>query len=208
VSPWLQAIRPATLPVGVVPVMVGAAAAWASTGRLEIVAVLLALAATLCLQIGTNLVNDVFDADKGADTAARLGPIRVTQAGLLPARTVRRAAFASFATAVVAGAALAAVAGWPVVVIGVASIAAGVLYTAGPWPLGYHGLGEVAVMLFFGLLAVVGTAWVGSAELPALAFGLAVPVGALATAVLVVNNLRDRATDAQAGKRTGGSCAR
>lgn len=201
---WVLAIRPATLPVGVVPVVVGAAVAWAATGGagFRALPVLLALACALLLQVGTNLANDVFDAEKGADTALRLGPTRATQSGLLAARQIRGAMVATFALAALGGAALALLVGWPIVAIGVASILAGVLYTGGPWPLGYHGLGDLCVMVFFGFVAVVGTSFVAAGTVPALAWGAALPVGALATAVLVVNNVRDRATDALAGKRT------
>lgn len=199
---WIMAARPATLPVGVVPVAVGAAVAWAATGGLRPLPVALALVCSLLLQVGTNLANDVFDAEKGADTAERLGPTRATQSGLLSARQVRRAMIAVFALATAGGAVLAALAGWPIVAIGALSIVAGVLYTGGPWPLGYHGLGDVFVMLFFGFAAVAGTAFAATGSVPPLAWGAALPVGALATAVLVVNNVRDRATDRLAGKRT------
>lgn len=203
-SAWILAIRPATLPVGVVPVVVGAAVAWAARGGVgfRLVPVLLALAGALLLQIGTNLANDVFDAEKGADTTDRLGPTRATQSGLLGAGQVRAAMIAAFGLAVALGAWLAALAGWPVVAIGAASVLAGILYTGGPWPLGYHGLGDPFVMLFFGFVAVAGTAFVATGAVPPLAWGAAIPVGALATAVLVVNNVRDRTTDVRAGKRT------
>jgi len=201
---WVLAIRPATLPVGVVPVLVGAAVAWAASGGagFRALPVLLALACALLLQVGTNLANDVFDAEKGADTADRLGPTRATQSGLLGARQVRGAMIAVFALAIAGGAALAVQVGWPIVAIGLASVLAGVLYTGGPWPLGYHGLGDAFVMLFFGFVAVAGTCFAATGTVAPLAWGAAVPVGALATAVLVVNNVRDRATDAACGKRT------
>lgn len=201
---WVLAIRPATLPVGVVPVVVGAAVAWAAGGGagFRALPVLLALACALLLQVGTNLANDVFDAEKGADTAERLGPTRATQSGLLGARQVRGAMIGVFALAIAGGAALALQVGWPIVAIGVASVLAGVLYTGGPWPFGYHGLGDLFVMLFFGFVAVLGTVLVQSGELPWLAWAAAVPVGAIATAILVVNNVRDRETDVLAGKGT------
>jgi 1,4-dihydroxy-2-naphthoate octaprenyltransferase len=154
------------------------------------------------LQITSNFANDVFDHEKGADTEERLGPTRAVQAGLLTPRAVRRGMMATIALAFAAGVYLTAVAGWPIVVIGLCSIAAGVAYTGGPYPLGYHGLGDVFVMIFFGFVAVCGTVFAQTGALPALAWLGAVPVGAIATAVLVVNNVRDRDTDAKAGKRT------
>ena len=201
---WLLATRPATLTAALSPVMVGAAAAWrASAGAgYRWGAVLAALLGAMFIQVGTNLANDVFDFEKGADTAERLGPTRVTQAGLLTPSQVRAGMVASFALATAAGVYLTAVAGWAIVAIGVASIASGVAYTGGPYPLGYNGLGDVFVFVFFGLVAVGGTAFVALGHVPALALALAVPVGALATAVLVVNNVRDHVTDVRAGKRT------
>ncbi len=201
---WLMACRPATLTAAVVPVMVGAAVAYRAVGPsgMRAGALAAALVGAMLIQVGTNLANDVFDAEKGADTAERLGPTRVTQAGLLTAREVRAGMVVAFALATLAGVSLVASAGWPVVAIGAASIASGVAYTGGPYPLGYNGLGDVFVFVFFGLVAVCGTVFVATGALPALAWVAAVPVGALATAVLVVNNVRDRATDVKAGKRT------
>ncbi len=201
---WLMACRPATLTAAVVPVMVGAAVAYRSVGAasVRVASLVAALVGAMLIQIGTNLANDVFDAEKGADTADRLGPTRVTQAGLLTAREVRAGMVVAFGLATLAGVYLTAVSGWPLVAIGLASIASGVAYTGGPYPLGYNGLGDVFVFVFFGLVAVCGTAFVGTGAVPALAWAAAVPVGALATAVLVVNNVRDRATDVVAGKRT------
>lgn len=201
---WLLATRPATLTAALSPVLVGAAAAWRASGGVGYRwgAVLAALLGAMFIQIGTNLANDVFDYEKGADTAERLGPTRVTQAGLLTPSQVRAGMVASFAAATAAGVYLTAVAGWPIVAIGVASIASGVAYTGGPYPLGYNGLGDVFVFAFFGVVAVCGTAFVALGSVPALALALSVPVGALATAVLVVNNVRDHRTDVRAGKRT------
>jgi 1,4-dihydroxy-2-naphthoate octaprenyltransferase len=161
-----------------------------------------ALAGALLLQIGTNLANDVFDFEKGADTEERLGPPRVTQLGLLTPAAVRRAAAAVFAAAALVGLYLVAVGGWPIALVGALSIAAGLAYTGGPFPLGYHGLGDLAVFLFFGIVAVCGSYWVQALTLPAHVAAVSVPIGALATAILVVNNLRDVDTDARAGKRT------
>lgn len=201
---WLMATRPATLTVALAPVMVGAAVAYFAVGRAGLRAgpLLAAALGAVFLQIGANLANDVFDYEKGADTAERLGPTRVTQAGLLSPRAVRAGMVASFAGAMAAGVYLTAVAGWPIVAIGLASIASAVAYTGGPYPLGYNGLGDVFVFVFFGVVAVCGTAWVSAGTLPLLALAASVPVGALATAVLVVNNTRDHATDVKAGKRT------
>jgi 1,4-dihydroxy-2-naphthoate octaprenyltransferase len=198
---YLLAARPATLAAAFAPVAVGSACAHA-VGGFRVLPALLALVGAVLIQIGTNLANDVFDFEKGADTAERLGPVRAVQAGLLTASQVRAAMVAVFGLAVLVGVGLVAMAGWPVLVLGVVSIAAGVAYTGGPWPLGYHGLGDLFVLLFFGFAAVCGTAYVQVGHVPALAGWAAVPVGTLATAILVVNNLRDRETDVRAGKRT------
>jgi len=199
-----MACRPATLTAALVPVLVGAAVAWRAVGAagMRWWALAAALFGAMFIQIGTNLANDVFDHEKGADTAERLGPTRVTQAGLLTAAEVRRGMVIAFGLAALAGVYLVAVSGPVIVAIGLASIASGVAYTGGPYPLGYNGLGDVFVFLFFGLVAVCGTVFVTAAQLTALAWWAAVPVGALATAVLVVNNVRDRETDVRAGKRT------
>jgi 1,4-dihydroxy-2-naphthoate octaprenyltransferase len=183
---------------------VGAAVAWRAAGAAGVRwgALAAALLGAVFIQVGTNLANDVFDHEKGADTAERLGPTRVTQAGLLTPAEVRRGMMVAFGLAVAAGAYLVAVGGPVIVAIGLASIASGVAYTGGPYPLGYNGLGDVFVFVFFGLVAVCGTAFVATGALPMLAWWAAVPVGALATAVLVVNNVRDRSTDVRAGKRT------
>ncbi len=201
VRAWVLAVRPATLTVAVVPVMVGAAVAFAH-GHARPFALLAALIGAMFIQIGTNLANDVFDHEKGADTADRLGPLRVTQAGLLTAREVRVGMAISFALATLAGVYLTAIAGWVIVAIGLASIASGIAYTGGPFPLGYNGLGDIFVFVFFGLVAVVGTTFVTLGAVPPLAIVAAIPVGALATAVLVVNNVRDATTDVACGKRT------
>ena len=198
---WVLACRPATLAAALVPVAVGSACALAA-GGFRAGPALAALAGALLLQIGANLANDVFDFEKGADTETRLGPTRAVQAGLLTPAAARRGMAVAFALATVAGLYLTAVAGPVVVAIGIASIACAVAYTGGPYPLGYHGLGDVFVMLFFGFVAVCGTAFVEARSVPATAWFAAVPVGALATAILAVNNLRDRAGDAIAGKRT------
>lgn len=201
IGSWLLAIRPKTLPAAVAPVAVGTACAHAIGGFRPLPA-LAALAGALLLQIASNLANDVFDYEKGTDTAERVGPTRVVQAGLLSASAVRAGLAAVIGLAVLVGLYLVWVAGIVVLAIGLASIAAAIVYTAGPWPLGYLGLGDVAVMIFFGFVAVCGTAYVQALEVPLLAWRAAPAVGALATAILVVNNVRDLETDARAGKRT------
>lgn len=198
---WVLASRPKTLPAALAPVLVGTACAHAASGFRPGPAAA-ALAGALLLQVGANLANDLFDCEKGADTPERLGPTRAVQTGLLSPSAVRAGMVVVFTLATLVGLYLAWVAGWPVVAIGVCSIAAAVAYTGGPYPLGYHGLGDVFVFVFFGLVAVAGTAFVQVGEVPTLAWWAAVPVGCLATAILVVNNLRDIDTDAAAGKRT------
>jgi 1,4-dihydroxy-2-naphthoate octaprenyltransferase len=198
---WLLAVRPATLVIAVVPVAVGTACAHAAGGARLGVA-FAALLGALGIQVGTNLANDAFDHQRGADGADRLGPPRVVASGLLPGRHVLYAAAAAFGAAFLVGIYLVAVAGPVVVAIGLASIAAGYAYTGGPYPLAYNGLGDLFVIVFFGFVAVCGTAFVQLGSVPPLAWAAAPVVGALATAVLVVNNVRDRETDARAGKRT------
>jgi 1,4-dihydroxy-2-naphthoate octaprenyltransferase len=198
---WMSALRPATLTAAVGPVAVGTALA-AAEGRSHVGAALAALFGATWIQIGTNLHNDAADFERGADTAERLGPARATQRGWLSARQVRAAMYASFALATLAGLYLVGLAGWPVVVIGVLSIASAVAYTGGPLPLGYVGLGDAFVLLFFGVVAVCGTYFVQTGTVTLTALLASVAVGTLATAILVVNNLRDRRTDRHAGKRT------
>ncbi len=200
-STWIAASRLRTLPAAIVPAAVGTAVV-AATGRVAWAPALAALAGSIAIQIGTNFANDVFDAEKGADGADRIGPLRAVSAGLISASAMKRAMIGAFAVAAAFGLYLASVAGWPIVVIGIASIISGIAYTGGPWPLGYHGLGDVFVFAFFGFVAVCGTAFVQLGTVPCLAWWAAAPVGALATAILVVNNVRDRAGDARAGKRT------
>lgn len=203
---WLAGARPRTLPAAVVPVLVGTAAAAdpdLGAGRgLTAWRFGAALVVALALQVGTNYANDLSDGVRGTDSGDRVGPVRLVGAGLASPGAVRWAAMASFAVAAVAGLVLAvAVSPW-LLVVGAVSIAAGWLYTGGPRPYGYLGLGEVFVFTFFGLVATVGSAYVQSGQVTWLAVGAAVPVGLLATALLVVNNLRDIPTDAVAGKRT------
>ncbi|MEX2107735.1 MAG: 1,4-dihydroxy-2-naphthoate polyprenyltransferase [Solirubrobacterales bacterium] len=198
-----MAARVRTLPAAIAPVLVGTAAGMEGAGELPRVgAFIAALAGSIFIQIGTNLANDYSDAKRGADTADRLGPVRVTSAGLVTPQRVLVATWVAFAIAVGCGLYLAAVAGIVILVIGAVSIAAGVLYTGGPRPYGYAGLGEVFVFLFFGLVAVNGSYYVQVEQLDALPLGLSISVGFLATAILVVNNVRDLETDRRAGKMT------
>jgi 1,4-dihydroxy-2-naphthoate octaprenyltransferase len=198
---WLMAARIRTLPAAASPVLVGTALA-GFQHVFDPLRFLAALIAALFIQVGTNLSNDYSDARRGADTEDRLGPVRVTAGGLVPPRQVLVATYLTFGVAVLAGAYLIAVAGWELLAVGAASILAGVLYTGGPRPYGYEGLGEVFVFLFFGIVAVAGSYFVQVTRLDWEAFSLAVPVGLLASAILVVNNVRDIDTDRRAGKRT------
>jgi 1,4-dihydroxy-2-naphthoate octaprenyltransferase len=182
-------------------VLVGTALA-GSEGTFKPLRFACALIGSVFIQIGTNLANDYSDARRGADTEDRLGPVRVTAGGLMPPRQVLVGTWVAFGVAVAAGAYLIAVAGWELLLVGAASILAGVLYTGGPRPYGYEGLGELFVFLFFGIVAVVGSYFVQTENLRWEAFALAVPVGLLASAILVVNNVRDIDTDRRAGKRT------
>jgi 1,4-dihydroxy-2-naphthoate polyprenyltransferase len=198
---WAVAARPRTLPAAVAPVLVGTALA-ASEDVFKPLRFAAALIGSIFIQIGTNLANDYSDARRGADTEDRLGPVRVTAGGLMPPRRVLIGTWVAFGIAVAAGSYLAAVAGWELLVVGVVSIAAGVLYTGGPRPYGYEGLGELFVFVFFGLVAVGGSYFVQTEDLRWEAVALGVPVGLLAAAILVVNNVRDIETDRRAGKRT------
>jgi 1,4-dihydroxy-2-naphthoate octaprenyltransferase len=198
---WLMAARVRTLPAAIAPVLVGTSLAGYQSvfHPLRFVA---ALVGAIFIQVGTNLSNDYSDARRGADTEDRLGPVRVTAGGLVPPGQVLKATYVSFGVAVLAGIYLIAVAGWLLLLVGAASILAGVLYTGGPRPYGYEGLGEAFVFLFFGIVAVAGSYFVQVTHLDWEAFALAVPVGLLAAAILVVNNVRDIDTDRRAGKRT------
>jgi len=198
---WLVAARPRTLPAAIAPVLVGTALA-VSEDVFRPLAFAAALVGSIFIQIGTNLSNDLSDARRGADTEDRLGPVRVTAGGLMPPRRVLIGTYVAFGVAVVCGLYLTTVAGWEILVIGTVSIVAGVLYTGGPRPYGYEGLGELFVFLFFGIVAVTGSYFVQTEELRWEAFVLSVPVGLLASAILVVNNVRDVVTDRRAGKRT------
>lgn len=201
IGAWVLAARPATLTAAVVPVAVGTACAYAA-GGFALGPALAALFGAMLIQIGTNFANDVYDYESGADDSKRQGPTRAAQAGLLSPAALRAGMIAVFGAAVATGAYLVWIAGWPIVIIGLASIASGIAYTGGPYPLGYHGLGDVFVLGFFGFVAVCGTTFVQLGAVSALSAWSALPVGCIATAILVVNNLRDRHTDARTGKRT------
>src|SRR5436309_7693853 len=198
---WLMAARVRTLPAAVAPVLVGTSLA-GFFGVFHPLRFIAALIGAMFIQIGTNLSNDYSDARRGADTEDRLGPVRVTAGGLVPPRQVLLATYLTFGVAVLAGVYLVAVAGWQLLLVGAASILAGVLYTGGPRPYGYEGLGELFVFLFFGIVAVAGSYFVQVEHLDWEAFALAVPVGLIAAGLLVVNNVRDIETDRRAGKRT------
>jgi 1,4-dihydroxy-2-naphthoate octaprenyltransferase len=200
-SAWWLAIRPATLTASAAPVLVGTGAAWAD-GKFSLGPALAALIGAALLQVGANFANDVFDFERGADNADRLGPQRATQQGWISAAQMKRAMWLSFAAATAVGLYLTSIAGWPVLALGLLSIAAAYLYTGGPKPYGYLGLGDLAVFVFFGFGAVAGTYYVQALSVSRLALLASIPIGALATAILVVNNLRDIETDARAGKNT------
>ena len=198
---WVLATRPKTLPAAIVPVVVGSAIAVADATFVPTAAVA-ALLVALLLQVGANLANDYFDYRSGADTGERLGPTRVTQSGLIAPRRVLAGTLVVVALAAVCGLYLVWRGGWPILALGLLAILATFAYTAGPLPLGYNGLGEVFVLLFFGLVAVAGTYYVQARTLTPLALAASLPIGCPVTAILVVNNLRDMETDRRAGKRT------
>lgn len=198
---WVLAARPKTLPAAVVPVLLGSAVA-AADGVFAALPAFVAMLCALLIQIGTNLANDYFDFIKGADSGERLGPVRVTQSGLIPPPTVRAAMIGVFAVTFLLGLYLVWIGGWPILLIGLASIFFAVTYTAGPFPLAYNGLGDLFVFLFFGVVAVTGTYYVQALAWSADALVASLPVGAISTAILVVNNYRDIDTDRTANKRT------
>ena len=201
VNTFILAARPRTLPAAVSSVAVGTAAA-AADGLFSPAAALAALAGAVLLQIGVNLANDYFDYQKGIDTEERLGPLRVTQGGLMTPQQVRRLMAGTFLASAMIGVFLTAVAGWPILVIGACSILVALAYSGGPYPLASHGLGDVAVFIFFGPVAVCGTHFVQALQPSMPVFWISVPPGLLVTAIIVVNNLRDIPTDAKTGKRT------
>lgn len=197
----MLAIRPRTLPAAASGVIMGSALAW-HDGFLRLDAAVACLLSALLLQIGSNLANDVFDFERGTDTPERSGPIRVTQAGLLTPAQIKRGLIIVFSLAALFGAYLAWRGGWLIILIGLAAILAALAYTAGPFPLGYHGLGDLFVFLFFGIAAVAGTYYVQAGFVSVAAWWMTIPPGLIITAILVVNNLRDLESDRKAGKRT------
>ena len=198
---WWMAIRPKTLPAAASGVVMGSALAWRD-GTFQLLPALAALLVALLLQIGSNVANDVFDFERGADTSERQGPLRVTQAGLLTPAQVKQGVWIIFALAAVCGLYLAILRGPIVIVIGLAAILSAIAYTGGPFPLGYYGLGDVFVFIFFGVTAVAGTYFVQAGSVTPAAWWMSVPVGLIITAILVVNNLRDIENDRKAGKQT------
>jgi 1,4-dihydroxy-2-naphthoate polyprenyltransferase len=198
---WILAARPKTLSAASIPVVVGSACAF-ELGGFQLGPALAALGGALLLQIGANFANDVYDYEKGADTAERIGPTRAVQAGLITPAAMKRGMLVVFTLALFLGCYLTAVAGPIILAIGIVSILSAIAYTGGPYPLGYNGLGDLFVFVFFGLIAVCGTVFVQVGSVPELALWCSLPIGALATAILVVNNLRDHEQDARVGKRT------
>jgi 1,4-dihydroxy-2-naphthoate octaprenyltransferase len=198
---WMLAVRPRTLPAALAPVVLGTAMAIAEKHFAWLPAAA-ALMVALLLQIGVNLANDYFDYVKGIDTQDRLGPPRVTQSGLIPAKQVKTGMLVAIILSAIPGLYLASVGGWPVILIGVFSFAAALAYSGGPFPLASHGLGDLFVFIFFGLVGVCGTYYVQALQLTPMVWLMGAIQGLLITAILVVNNLRDIQTDRRSGKRT------
>ena len=198
---WLLAIRPKTLPAAASGVVMGSALAWMD-GSFKILPALAALAVALLLQIASNVANDVFDFERGTDTAERQGPLRVTQAGFLTPAEVKRGLWVILGLSAAVGLYLTFLRGWVVIVIGLTAIVSAVAYTGGPFPLGYYGLGDLFVFIFFGVAAVAGTYFVQVGSVSAAAWWMSVPVGLVITAILVINNLRDIENDRKGNKRT------
>ena len=198
---WLLAVRVKTLPAAISPVILGTALSYHDGIFYHFIFFMTLLAAVL-IQVGANFANDVYDFEKGSDREDRLGPQRATQSGLISPTDMKKAMWKIFALAIGVGFYLAYVGGWPIVIIGLASIAAGISYTGGPYPLGYHGFGDIFVFLFFGLIAVPGTYYLQTGSVTELSLWLGTVMGMLVTAILVVNNLRDRDADIISGKKT------
>ncbi len=199
---WILAFRPKTLTAALVPVVVGTALCYSLGIGFRLDLAILALMSAFFIQIGTNLINDASDFKKGADTSERIGPVRVTQSGLISARAVWAGGFLSFLIAIVLGIPLVISGGWPLVVIGLTSVIAGYAYTAGPFPLAYLGLGDLFVLIFFGWVAVGGMFYLHSGSFDWAAVVAGTQIGLLSTVLIAVNNLRDRETDIKANKKT------
>lgn len=198
---WMLAIRPRTLPAAAAGVLMGAAMAW-HDGYFRLDAVLVCLFTALLLQIGSNLANDVFDFERGTDTAERLGPTRVTQAGMLTPKQVKFGMAFVFGLAALLGLYLAWLGGWVIIILGLAAIISAIAYTGGPFPIGYHGLGDIFVFIFFGLASVAGTYYIQASSVSPAVWWMTIPPGLIITAILVVNNMRDIENDRKVGKHT------
>jgi len=202
IQTWLLAFRPKTLPAAIAPVIIGLSYAY-HLGIFKPFITFCTLFASILIQIGTNLANDVYDFEKGTDTEERLGPKRVTQAGLLTPQQVKKAMIFTFLFALLIGCYLAWIGGWPIVIIGSFAILSGIAYTGGPFPLGYNGLGDFFVFIFFGIVAVPGTFYLQGGELfDSFAIILGIVMGLMADCILIVNNIRDADNDIKTGKRT------
>ena len=199
---WLPAVRPKTLSMAIAPVLVGTTLAWFEQQQFSLLPLLLTLAAALLIQIGTNLYNDAADFERGADTAGRLGPARVVAEGLIPATRVRHGAWLSFALALLCGIYLVWLGGWPILLIGLFSLAAAYAYTGGAHPIAYGPFGELFVLVFFGVIAVAGSAYLQTGIWSAAAVVAGMAIGMPAAAALLVNNYRDLESDCAAGRRT------
>ena len=200
--PWIIAFRIKTLPAAISPVLVGTALAFKMSNNFNLVTFLSILLASILIQIGTNLSNDLSDFLKGADTKDRLGPIRVAQSGLLTTDKLKLGIIISFSLAILFGFYLVTIGGYIIILIGLLSIISGILYTSGPYPLGYNGLGDIFVFIFFGIIAVMGTYYLQTLTINVESFICGIIMGSLSTAILVVNNIRDVITDADSGKNT------
>ena len=200
--PWIIAFRIKTLPAAISPVLVGTALAFKMSNNFNLVTFLSILSASILIQIGTNLSNDLSDFLKGADTKDRLGPIRVAQSGLLTTDKLKLGIIISFSLAILFGFYLVTIGGYIIILIGLLSIISGILYTSGPYPLGYNGLGDIFVFIFFGIIAVMGTYYLQTLTINVESLICGIIMGSLSTAILVVNNIRDVITDADSGKNT------
>lgn len=201
VNRWVLASRPKTLPAAFVPVIIGSSLAYAE-GKFRFPAALIALICSLLIQIGTNFVNDLYDYLAGTDTEERVGPTRVLASGMVSVNEMKAAIALVFGVTFLLGMYLVYLGGWIILLVGVLSILAGIAYTAGPFPLAYNGLGDIFVFIFFGLVGTIGTYYVQALEINTLAVLISIPVGALITNILIVNNYRDIETDKANGKNT------